>query len=153
MEKIVNRAELVEELNTKFGYCADIYEDNTNQSIKATADKIAMVMGELKNNPKYKLDILMNLSSVDYKDNFTIVYHLNSLEYLHKLTVKVELDRNNPVIPSITSVYSSANVQEREVYDLMGIVFTGHPNLKRILLTDEFVGHPLRKDFVMQEEV
>jgi NADH-quinone oxidoreductase subunit C len=147
MDKIVNREALVGELNKKFGDCAEIFEDNTNQSIKVKADKIVEVMKELKTNPAYELNHIMNLSSVDYPENFTVVYHLNSLTHLHKLTVKVEVDKANPQVPSIVSAWTAADVMEREVYDLMGIVFTGHPNLKRILLADDFVGHPLRKDF------
>ncbi|ADG82881.1 NADH dehydrogenase subunit C [Thermincola ferriacetica] len=150
MAKVIDRQALVGELNKKFGDCAEIFEDNTNQSIKVKPDKLVEVMLELRDNPDYDFKVLMNLSSVDYPENFTVVYHLNSLTHLHKLTVKVELDKANPQVPSITSVWNAANVQEREVYDLMGIVFTGHPNLKRILLADDFVGHPLRKDFKMQ---
>ncbi len=147
MDKIVNREALVGELNKKFGDCAEIFEDNTNQSIKVKPEKIVEVMQEIRENPDYDFKVLMNLSSVDYPENFTVVYHLNSLTYYHKLTVKVELDKAKPQVPSITSLWIAANVQEREVYDLMGIEFTGHPNLKRILLSDDFDGHPLRKDF------
>jgi len=147
MDKIVNREALVGELNKKFGDCAEIFEDNTNQSIKVKPEKIVEVMQEIRENPDYDFKVLMNLSSVDYPENFTVVYHLNSLTYFHKLTVKVELDKAKPQVPSITSLWIAANVQEREVYDLMGIEFTGHPNLKRILLSDDFDGHPLRKDF------
>ena len=150
MDKIVDRQALVGELNQKFGDCAEIFEDNTNQSIKVKPEKIVEVMKELRDNPKYELNLIMNLSSVDYPENFTVVYHLNSLTYLHKLTVKVELDKANPQVPSIASVWKAADCMEREVYDLMGIGFTGHPNLKRILLSDDFVGHPLRKDFKLK---
>ncbi|MFZ5639708.1 MAG: NADH-quinone oxidoreductase subunit C [Bacillota bacterium] len=150
MDKIVDREALVGELNQKFGDCAEIFEDNTNQSIKVKPEKIVEVMRELKDNPKYELNLIMNLSSVDYPENFTVLYHLNSVTYMHKLTVKVEVDKANPQLPSIASVWSAADVMEREVYDLMGISFTDHPNLKRILLADDFVGHPLRKDYQMQ---
>jgi len=150
MDKIVDREALVGELNQKLGNCAEIFEDNTNQSIKVKPEKIAEVMKELRDNPKYDFKALMNLSSVDYPENFTVVYHLNSISYYHKLTVKVELDKAKPEVQSITSVWTAADVQEREAYDLMGIIFTGHPNLKRILLADDWVGHPLRKDFKLQ---
>lgn len=150
MDKIVDREALVGELNQKFGNCTEIFEDNTNQSIKVKPDKIVEVLQELRDNPKYELNLIMNLSSVDYPENFTMLYHLNSLTYKHKLTVKVEVDKANAQIPSVISVWKAADVMEREVYDLMGISFTGHPNLKRILLADDFVGHPLRKDFKLQ---
>lgn len=150
MDKIIDRQKLVGELNAKLGNCAEVFEDNTNQSILVKPEKTVEVMQELNQNSNYDFKILVNLTSVDYPENFTVVYHLNSLTYLHKLTVKVQLDKANPQLPSITSVWKAADVQEREVYDLMGIVFTGHPNLKRILLADDFVGHPLRKDFKLQ---
>jgi len=150
LDKIVNREALVGELNQKLGNCAEIFEDTTNQSIKVKADKIVEVMRELRDNPTYELNHIMNLSSVEYPENFTVVYHLNSLTYLHKLTVKVEVEKANPQVPSIVSLWNAADVMEREAYDLMGIVFTGHPNLKRILLADDFVGYPLRKDFKLQ---
>lgn len=150
MDKIIDREKLVGELNKKLGECAELFEDNTNSSILVKPEKIAEVMQELNQNTNYDFKILVNLTSVDYPENFTVVYHLNSLTYLHKLTVKVQLDKENPQLPSITSVWKAADVQEREVYDLMGIIFTGHPNLKRILLPDDFDGYPLRKDFKLQ---
>lgn len=150
MDKIVDREALVGELNQKFGECAEVFEDNTNQSIKVKPEKIVEVIQELRTNPKYELDLIMNLSSVEYPENFTVLYHLNSLNYKHKLTVKTETDKANPQVPSIANVWKAADVMEREVYDLMGITFTGHPNLLRILLADDFVGHPLRKDFKLQ---
>lgn len=150
MDKIVDRQALVGGLNQKFGTCAEIFEDNTNQSIKVEANKIVLVLQELKDNPDYDFKCIMNLSSVEYPENFTVLYHLNSLTYLHKVTVKVEVDKVNPQVPSVTSVWKAADAMEREVYDLMGITFSGHPNLKRILLADDFVGHPLRKDFQLQ---
>lgn len=150
MDKIVDRQALVGELNQKLGNCAEIFEDNTNQSIKVKPEKIVEVLKELRDNPSYDFKCIMNLSSVEYPENFTVLYHLNSLTYLHKVTVKVELDKANPQVPSVTTVWECANVMEREVYDLMGITFTGHPNLKRVLLADDFVGHPLRKDFSLQ---
>ena len=150
MDKSVDRQALVGELNKKFGNSADVFEDNTGQSIKVVPEKIVDVMRELRDNPSYEFQCIMNLSSVDYPENFTVLYHLTSLTYLHQLTVKVELDKANPQVPSINPVWKAADVMEREVYDLMGIVFTGHPNLKRILLADDFVGYPLRKDFKLQ---
>lgn len=150
MDKIIDRQALVGELNQKFGDCAEIFEDNTNQSIKVKPEKIVEVLQELRDNPMYECNLIMNLSSVEYPENFTILYHLNSLTYRHKVTVKVEINKTNPQVPSVISVWKAADVMEREVYDLMGIGFTGHPNLKRILLADDFVGHPLRKDFKMQ---
>lgn len=148
----VDREKLVGDLNKKFGPCVEIFEDNTNSSIKVTdLSKLVDVMRELKTNPEYNFQHLANLTAVDYPDNFTVVYHLISIDNKQKVTVKVQVDKNNPVVPSITSVWYAANVQEREVYDLMGITFSGHPDLRRLFLPDDFKGHPLRKDWKMEE--
>jgi len=94
-------------------------------------------------------DYLSNLTSVDHPDHFEVVYHLYSIRNpAPPFVLKVMLeDKENPRLPSVVGVWEGANFQEREVYDLMGIVFEGHPNLERILLWDGFPGHPLRKDF------
>lgn len=97
------------------------------------------------------IDYLNNLTAVDYLDYIEVVYHLSSLERNHLLTLKVRCyDREHPEVPSLTALWQGADLQEREVYDLFGVVFTGHPNLKRLLTWEGFQGHPLRKDFVMQ---
>ena len=144
----INREKLVGELNSKFGQCVEVFEDNTNASIKVTdKSKLIEVMDELKTNPSCGFTLLANLTAVDYPENFIVVYHLISIDTKQKLTVKVETEKANPQVPSVVSVWEAANVQEREAYDLMGIIFVGHPNLTRILLYDDFVGHPLQKDW------
>jgi NADH-quinone oxidoreductase subunit C len=103
----------------------------------------------LKNTPTLDFDYLANLTAVDYMDYFEVVYHLISLKHNHSLVLKTRCrDRDKPVVPSVVSLWRSADFQEREVYDLMGIVFDGHPNLKRLLLWEGFVGHPLRRDYL-----
>ena len=92
-------------------------------------------------------DYLMCLSSVDYKDRFALVYHLYSFKSGDKLCLKVILGRDNPAIKSITNIWPAADWQEREAYDMMGINFIGHPDLRRILLPDDWLGYPLRKDY------
>ena len=94
-------------------------------------------------------DFLSNITSVDRQDSFEVIYHLYSIrDPGPAFVLKVVLaGREDAHVPSVTSIWQGANLQEREVYDLMGIVFDGHPNLKRLLLWDGFPGHPLRKDF------
>ena len=94
-------------------------------------------------------DYLSDLAGVDHPERFEVVYHLYSTSGpAPPLVLKVLLeDKEDPRVPSVTGVWEGANFQEREAYDLMGIVFEGHPNLERILLWDGFPGHPLRKDF------
>ncbi|MDD3894991.1 MAG: NADH-quinone oxidoreductase subunit C, partial [Syntrophomonadaceae bacterium] len=91
---------------------------------------------------------LSNLTSVDYGEEFEMVYHLYSIPENIKICVKTRIPRNMPEADSLITIWPAADWQEREVYDLMGIRFNGHPNLIRVLLPDDFDGHPLRKDFV-----
>jgi NADH-quinone oxidoreductase subunit C len=122
------------------------------------ADKAAVIVtGEslfkaaefLKNTPALDFDYLADLTAVDYTDYFEVIYHLMSLKHNHSLVLKTRChDRNKPVVPSVTGLWRSADYMEREAYDLMGIVFAGHPNLKRLLLWEGFVGHPLRRDYL-----
>lgn len=145
------RNRVVEELTKKFNDKVQAFEDNTGNSILVTADALVKVCTELRDNPEFAMDYLTDLSSVDYPENFTVVYHLASIaKKPRRLTLKVQLPKDKPKVPSVTSVWNAAVVQEREVYDLMGIVFDGHPKLQRILLSEDFVGHPLRKDFKME---
>lgn len=103
----------------------------------------------LKGTPGLELDYLANLSGVDFWDYFGVVYHLVSLKYNHSLVLRVQCPgRENPTVPSVTGIWRGADFQERETYDLLGIRFTGHPNLKRLLLWEGFPGHPLRKDWL-----
>ena len=95
------------------------------------------------------LVFLSNLTAVDHERYFDVVYHLQSLDLNHILTVKSRIhDREDPALPSLTGVFHGAHLQEREVYDLFGIRFEGHPNLQRMFLWDGFPGYPLRKDFL-----
>ncbi len=98
----------------------------------------------------YGFNHLANLTSVDYDDSFEIVYHIYSIPDNNKIAMKARVPRSNPEIDSVTSVWPTADWQEREVYDLMGIIFRNHPNLIRILMPSDYVGHPLRKDFKME---
>lgn len=140
---IENATALVGELRQKFGYI----EVNEQSTVIVPADKLLEFMQALKND--YALDFLTNLTAADYPDDnkFEVVYNINSVEKGYTVMVKTSVDRDNPELPSVFPIWGGANWQEREVYDLLGIVFTGHPNLKRILLDYDYEGHPLRKDF------
>lgn len=97
---------------------------------------------------KEGFDRLGNLTAVDWKDHIDMVYHLYNMEENMKLEVNVALESAAPVIESATAVYPGAEFEEREVYDLMGVDFRGHPDLRRILMPDNYPAHPLRKDFI-----
>ena len=111
-----------------------------------TAADFPAVLRALKE--KEGFDRLGNLTAVDWKDHIEMVYHLYNMEENVKLEVKSALDSAAPVIESATSLYPGAEFEEREVYDLMGVEFLGHPDLRRILMPDDYPAHPLRKDFV-----
>ena len=111
-----------------------------------TAADFPAVLRALKE--KEGFDRLGNLTAVDWKDRIEMVYHLYNMEENVKLEVKAALDSAAPVIESATSLYPGAEFEEREVYDLMGVEFLGHPDLRRILMPDDYPAHPLRKDFV-----
>jgi len=97
------------------------------------------------------LDYLTSITAVDYIDHFELVYLLTSLENNHSIILKTRCDeRENPGVPSVVSLWRGADFQEREIYDLMGITFEGHPNMKRLFLWDGFQGHPLRKDYILE---
>ncbi len=121
--------------------------------------RIAEVCLELRNNPKTYFDFLSSITGVDYgteANRFGAVYHLASMPYQTQLTLKVSVENNRshddlPTFPSITSVYRTADWHEREAYDLVGIFFEGHPDLRRILLPDDWEGYPLRKDYKTAE--
>jgi NADH-quinone oxidoreductase subunit C len=113
------------------------------------ASHLVEVMRFLRDDPALAFDMLSDVCAVDYLPRvprFEVVYHLYSVAKNHRLRVKVQVDENTSV-PSVTPLWASANWMEREVYDLYGVGFDGHPDLRRILLYDEFEGHPLRKDY------
>lgn len=111
------------------------------------ASYISEVLTAAKNFEDVPCDFLHDLGGVDGGDHFEVVYHLSSWHGPQKLRVKAMVDRENPVIDSATPIWAGANFMEREAYDMFGIQFKGHPNLKRIYMWDDFEGFPLRKDY------
>ncbi len=103
----------------------------------------------LKTTPGLDFDYLTGITAVDYYDYFEVVYQLTSMKHNHSLVVKTRCyGRENLTLPSVVSLWRGADFQEREIYDLMGISFEGHPNLKHIVLWEGFEGYPLRKDYL-----
>ncbi len=120
-----------------------------NQAVVIKSEFLLKVADFLKNNQALSFNYLTDLTAVDYYDYFEVVYHLSSLEQNKILTLKVRCcDRNNLQLPSVTHFWKGADFMEREIFDLLGISFLGHPNLKRILLWEDFSGHPLRKYYL-----
>ncbi|CAG7655588.1 NADH-quinone oxidoreductase subunit C [Paenibacillus allorhizosphaerae] len=101
----------------------------------------------LKHHSELKLDYLRNVSGIDMETHMEVAYHLISLEMKRDYVVKVRTNREAPSVPSVTGLWPTANWNEREIYDLFGIDFPGHPDLRRIMMADDWIGHPLRKDY------
>jgi NADH-quinone oxidoreductase subunit C len=121
----------------------------SNESwVLVEAESLLEVARFLFTNPDLELDYLNCISGVDYLDYLEVVYHLTSMRHNHSLVVKVRCSRESPQVPSVVSLWRGADLQEREIYDLLGIAFLGHPNLKRIFMWEGFEGHPLRRDYL-----
>ena len=118
------------------------------------AADLVEICRHLKDDPDLAFDCLMNLSSIDWpkKNQIEVVYHFWSYSKRHAFILKVQLDRAKPELASIESVWKAADWLEREQFDLMGVQFNGHPDLRRIMMPDDWVGSPLRKDYKEQAE-
>jgi len=146
----------------KFG--ADVVADEQITGLQPALfinpDQIAQVCLELRDNEQTYFDFLSCLTGVDYgieESKFGVVYHLASIPFKTQLTLKTVRDHNRktdvlPSFPSVSEVWKTAEWHEREAYDLTGIYFEGNPDLRRILLPDDWEGFPLRKDYVAAEE-
>jgi NADH-quinone oxidoreductase subunit C len=125
----------------------------TRHSVTVAADQVVEVARFLRDDPELDCKYLNTLLGIDWLEHFDVVYVLSSLAKNHTLVLEARTQAHeDPVVPSVSGVWQGAHLQEREVYDLMGIAFSGHPNLKRIFLWDGFPGHPLRKDFLALPE-
>jgi len=163
----------VDQLQQKFGEnISGANLENIDPWIEVAPDGILEVCQHLRDEPSLAFDYLNSVTAVDYlhtdekkakkaawEPHFEVVYHLFSMQHKHSLVLKVMLPRWKddqpgvlPELPSVSSVWSTADWHEREVYDLLGVDFTGHPNLRRILCPEDWVGHPLRKDYEMPLE-
>jgi NADH:ubiquinone oxidoreductase subunit C len=106
-------------------------------------------MTKLKEDEQTQFDYLYCLSGVDWGEALGVVYHLESTEHRHRIVVRVKTeDREHPKLDTLCKLWYTAEFHEREVFDFFGIEFTDHPNLKRLFLTEEWEGYPLRKDYV-----
>lgn len=138
---------------TVFDFHADAAKDK-DPWFQVAPFSIEEVCEHLKHEPELAFDYLECITGVDYPDDkrITVVYHIYSYTKKHRIVVKCYLDREDPAMPTLVNVWSTANWQERECFDLLGVLFEGHPDLRRLLLPDDWEGHPLRKDFEEKEE-
>ncbi len=140
---MLNTSELLERLNKDFDGSLALTEDS--QAVSVNKVEIIKLLQLLKE--KHGFEMLLDITSAEYNDRLEVVYHLMNLENAGVLRVKTGLSKQSPSVASSIPVWKAADVMEREIFDLMGIVFEGHGNLKRILCPEDFEGHPLRKDF------
>ena len=129
--------------------------DNTSDGIEVvnvSKDKLIELVTYLKMHVNTQFDMLLSVCGVDRPDYFVVVYHLFSTVFKKKLIIKVKLDKQNPLVESLCGLYSAANWHERETYDLLGINFNNHPDMERILLPKDWIGHPLRKDYINNDK-
>lgn len=125
------------------------YSDQVSVIVKR--DNIRALAGFLKSDPSLDMDLLRDLCGADYFEKktprFEVVYHFYSIRFRHLLRIRAEISEDDPAIDSLVPLYAGANWHERECFDLFGVRFNDHPDLRRILLPDDWEGHPLRKDY------
>jgi NADH-quinone oxidoreductase subunit C len=146
MTVALSGSEIAKQVEEKFP--GSVVESGVD-SLLVKADSLLEIASYLKTTAGLDFDYLTAITAVDYYGYFEVVYQLTSMKHNHSLVVKTRCyNRDNPTLPSVVGLWRGADFQEREIYDLFGISFDGHPNLKRIVLWEGFDGHPLRKDFL-----
>ena len=144
--------EYIDRLNLKYKkFIIDSHSFRGDQTITIYKEAIIELFKFIRDDPELDFKFLMDLTAVDYlrrKENrFEMVYHFYSLTHNGRLRVKIPISEDDCSVDSVSSLWKTANWYEREVWDLYGIKFNGHPDMRRILLYEEFKGHPLRKDY------
>ncbi|NOY48307.1 MAG: NADH-quinone oxidoreductase subunit C [Chlorobi bacterium] len=124
-------------------------EESQFLNISAPPEHLHALMSQLKSNDLTRFDYLFCLSGIDWGEELGVVYHLESTTHRHSIVVKVKTKgRETPNLDSVYDIWATAEFHEREVFDFFGIKFNNHPNLKRLFLTEDWDGYPLRKDYV-----
>jgi NADH-quinone oxidoreductase subunit C len=147
--------QVFERLEQEFaGQVHDFKGDIAEPYLKVDAAAIVEVCRFLRDDPALKFEVLSDLTALDWpkEEKIQVVYHLYSYLHKHQIVLKVDLPRDNPKLATAEGIWKVANWFEREVYDLFGVIFEHHSDLRRIMLPEDWVGHPLRKDYVEQEE-
>ena len=157
MANFMDNKTIYEKLKQKFQDAIVAFKEPATGShgdpfIEVPAEKIHSILKFLKEEPELHFDNLLCISGVDYPDRLEVVYHFHSYTHLHKIVLKTLLtDNTKPEIDTVSDLWKGANWLEREIYDLFGITFKNHPDLRRILLPDDWEGYPLRKDYKHQD--
>jgi NADH-quinone oxidoreductase subunit C len=149
-------AAIIDEVRARFGSAVvESHAHRGDHTVVVERGAVRDVLALCRDASALQFDMLMDLTAADYSrfpgredgPRFEVVYHLYSLVHNHRLRVKVRVDEDDPVVPSAVDLWPIANWFEREVWDMFGVRFDGHPDLRRLLLYESFVGHPLRKDY------
>ena len=149
----MNAEEIHSRLQARFGDAVTPLDVSSHDPwIGVDPEHIDAVTAHCKNDPDLDFKSLMSLSGVDDGENIKVVYHLFSFTKRHRIVLKVTVSKAAAVTQSVTSVWRGANWFERECYDLFGVRFEGHPDLRRLLLPDDWEGWPLRKEYVFPTE-
>jgi NADH-quinone oxidoreductase subunit C len=162
---------VLDKLKKKFGHAIRATHNRFgNETAVVEKEDLVAICDLLKNDPETQMSMIIDVTCVDWLDDplraeprppkengeeqerFDVVYHLYSLEHGYRLRLKVPVDGEPPHVPSVFSVWKGADWFEREAYDMYGVIFDGHPDLRRILLYPEFIGHPLRKDYPIDKK-
>lgn len=147
MNKQMMTKDELTELAARFAPATEVSGEGVSVALVIAKDRLLELLRWLKEEADYQFTLLSNETAVDYPEYFELVCHLYSCHRRQMLTVKARCSKEEAAFPSLMPLWPGANFQEREIYDLLGLTFTGHPQLQRILLPAEFTGHPLRKDF------
>jgi len=146
-------ADLHKKIQEKFPDAVEeVHAQHGDETVVVKREFLLDITAFLKEDPGFRMNVLMDLTAVDgldmkWKPRFEVVYHFYSILNNHRLRLKVRVDEKDAVVPSLTALWPAADWFEREVWDMFGIRFQNHPNLKRILMYEAFEGHPLRKDY------
>lgn len=150
----IDKNSLLADLQEKFGKAIQNIEEPYGLiTFTCTKEQLLPLLTYLNENDSYRFRFLTDVCGVHYPDQkqLAVVYHLHSMEANFRLRIKVFIPESNPRIPTVCKLYKSANWQERETFDFYGIIFEGHPNLKRILNVDDMVAFPMRKEHPLED--
>jgi NADH-quinone oxidoreductase subunit C len=146
--------EIAEKLKNKFLHeVLDVRDFRGQVFVEVKSERILDICDFLKNDPEIYMDYLSDLCGVDYPERssrFEVVYNLYSLKHRHRIIIKALLQGDVPTIESVFQIWKGAEWHEREAYDMFGIVFNNHPDLRRILMPEDWEGYPLRKDYPLR---
>jgi NADH-quinone oxidoreductase subunit C len=152
----VDGSAILDEVRARFGGAVlETHDHRGDHTAVVERARLREVLAFCRDTGALGFDVLMDLTAVDYArfpgredgPRFEVVYHLYSISHNHRLRVKVRVDEDDAVVPTAVPLWPIADWFEREVWDMFGIRFDGHPDLRRLLMYEEFVGHPLRKDY------